>query len=192
MLDRIHITGAAGAGVTTLGRALAERLGLHQIDTDDIYWLPTEPPYQAKRPAPDRLAMLHDLFRRNPRWVLSGSLAGWGDPLISEFRLVLYLYTPVEIRLARLRQRETARFGPSVQPGGARHQEYLDFLDWAASYDTGATEGRDRFKHAAWLARLPCPVLRLDGAEPVAMLVRQVTEFIAGPAQGIPPSQPIR
>jgi adenylate kinase family enzyme len=33
--DRIHITGASGAGVTTRGRALADALALPHHDTDD-------------------------------------------------------------------------------------------------------------------------------------------------------------
>jgi len=52
----VHITGASGSGTTTLGRALAERLGWMHLDTDDFYWLPTDPPYREKRPAETRLA----------------------------------------------------------------------------------------------------------------------------------------
>ena len=43
---RIHITGASGFGVSTLGGALAARLGCAHLDTDDFYWLPTDPPYR--------------------------------------------------------------------------------------------------------------------------------------------------
>jgi shikimate kinase len=32
---RIHVTGASGAGVTTLGRALADALALPRHDIDD-------------------------------------------------------------------------------------------------------------------------------------------------------------
>jgi adenylate kinase family enzyme len=32
---RIHVTGASGAGVTTLGRALADALAIPHHDTDD-------------------------------------------------------------------------------------------------------------------------------------------------------------
>ena len=41
---RIHVFGASGAGVTTLGRALADALGTPHHDTDDYFWLPTTPP----------------------------------------------------------------------------------------------------------------------------------------------------
>jgi len=42
--SRIHLTGASGCGVTTIGRALATRLALPVPDTDDYYWLPTDIP----------------------------------------------------------------------------------------------------------------------------------------------------
>jgi adenylate kinase family enzyme len=43
---RIHITGASGLGVTSLGRALADALALPHHDTDDYLWLPTTPLYR--------------------------------------------------------------------------------------------------------------------------------------------------
>ena len=39
---RIHIVGASGAGVTTLGRAVADALAIPHHDTDDFFWLPTD------------------------------------------------------------------------------------------------------------------------------------------------------
>ena len=57
-LDRAGITGASGCGVTTLGGALAERLDAVHIDTDDHFWVATDPPYQVKRKVPERLVRL--------------------------------------------------------------------------------------------------------------------------------------
>ena len=39
-------------------------------------------------------------------------------------------------------------------------------------YDDGDFTVRSLQKHQAWLAKLPCPVLRLDGARPVPELVQ--------------------
>ena len=49
MVNRLHILGASGSGTTTLGRALAERLTYLHFDTDDYYWLSTDPPFTAQR-----------------------------------------------------------------------------------------------------------------------------------------------
>ena len=59
---RIHLMGASGSGVTTLGRAVSDRLALPHHDTDDYFWLPTAPPYQTSRPAADRLRLMREMF----------------------------------------------------------------------------------------------------------------------------------
>ena len=173
--SRIHITGASGCGVSTLGAALAERLGCVHLDTDNFYWEPTAPAFQTSRPIPERLRLLEEAFEAAPSgWVLSGSLDGWGDPLIPRFERVIFLNAPTEVRLVRLTQRERRRLGPAIDSGGALHAQHLDFLAYAAGYDTGVftgqMTGRYRARHEAWLGRLPCPVLRLDGAAPTATL----------------------
>lgn len=171
----IHITGAAGAGVTTLGRALARRTGATLLDTDDFYWLPSDPPYAEKRPIMERLRLLHEAFETAPDgWVLSGSIGEWGQPLVPLFGLVVFVLTPTEVRLERLAAREQARFGAEAcAPGGAWHQDYVGFLEWASRYETDDADGRSRAKHEAWLNTLTCPVLRLDGTRPVEALAEE-------------------
>ena len=176
---RIHVTGASGSGVSTLGAELARRLGCAQLDTDDFYWLPTDPPYRQSRPVADRLALVAAAMDAAPAgWVLSGSLDGWGDPLIPRFERVVFLAAPTELRLARLAERERRRYGAAIAPGGALADHHLDFMAYAGAYDTGVftstLTGRHRARHEAWLARLPCPLLRLDGAGPAEALADAV------------------
>ena len=172
---RIHITGASGAGVTTLGRAVADRLASSHHDTDDYYWLPTSPPYGAKRPIPDRVRLMREMFLDRSDWVLSGALESWGAPIESYLTLVVFIETPTETRLQRLRAREACHFGDhSVQPGGWRHAACEEFFEWAAHYEDGTREGRSRLRHEAWLAKLSCPVCRLDGTNPTAALTNSV------------------
>jgi hypothetical protein len=52
--------------------------------------------------------MLSETTTSPQRWVLSASLAGWGDALIPSFDLMVFLYVPTEGRLACLRRRERA------------------------------------------------------------------------------------
>jgi hypothetical protein len=65
---RLHLIGSSGAGKTTLGRTLAQALGVPFVDLDDLYW---EPGWQevghdelARRVAPT-LAL--------PGWVIVGN-----------------------------------------------------------------------------------------------------------------------
>jgi adenylate kinase family enzyme len=171
---RVHVVGASGAGTTTLGRALARRLGAVHLDTDDYFWRPTEPPFEHVRPVEARHALLGPDLARHPRWVLSGSLCGWGDVYVPRFDLVVFLTLPPDERMRRLRAREGQRYGDAVAPGGSRHAACEAFLAWAAAYDAGGLEIRSLALHEAWLAALPCPVLRLSSLEPVHDLVEHV------------------
>jgi adenylate kinase family enzyme len=174
MANRIGITGAAGCGVTTLGRALAARLGASHIDTDDHYWVETDPPYREKRDVPARLSRIAAAQARSGRWVLSGTLEGWAEGAIADAELIVFLEVPTGIRLERLRAREKARFGEALLPGGAMHEIHREFIAWAAHYEDGTQPGRSRPRHERWLAAVAKPVLRLDGTRPVDALVAAV------------------
>lgn len=165
----IHITGASGSGTSTLGAALAAELGGVHLDADDYYWLPTQPPFTHKRPAPERLASLLADVRSHAACVLAGSVVGWGDALENAFDLVVFLYLDPAIRVERLRRREIDQLG------------YADpaFLEWAAQYDTGPPVGRSLAKHRAWLARRSCRVIELVGDMSVGARVAAVLQALA-------------
>ena len=162
--------GAAGSGTSTLGCAVAEALGCPCHDTDEYLWLPTDPPYQELRPVPERLGQIERALDGSEHWVLAGAVAGWGERLVPRFELVVFLSVETETRLARLKRREAARHGPRIEPGGDLAPVHAAFLAWAAGYETGGASQRSRAIHESWLADLPCPVLRLNGHEPVEAL----------------------
>ncbi len=171
MNHRIHIFGASGAGVTTLGRILAERLGCPQFDTDTYFWIPTDPPYTTTRPIPERLAMLTADLASCDQWINSGSVLDWGDSLIPRFTLAVFLYVPTEVRIERLMAREIERYGAeALAPGGRMHQQHVDFIEWASSYETATDIVRTLTNHENWLKTLPCSVMRFVGEhDPEAM-----------------------
>jgi adenylate kinase family enzyme len=96
IMTNIHITGASGSGVSTLGKALAAATGAVQLDTDSFYWLPVEPLFTQKRPAEERLRLISDAFAdaESRGWILSGSISDWGRPLVSLFDMVVFVRTP--------------------------------------------------------------------------------------------------
>jgi adenylate kinase family enzyme len=165
---RLHITGASGSGVTTLGAALAEELALLHLDADNYYWLPTQPPFRQKRHRSDRHAMLLSDLQTGKDIILTGSIVGWGDDLENVFDLIVFLYLPASVRVARLRKREIERYG-AADPA---------FLEWAAQYDEGPEEGRSLAKHNAWLSQRQCPVLRLESNETVSERVMHVRQAL--------------
>lgn len=175
MPKRVHILGASGSGTTTLARALAVRLGCAHYDTDAYFWLPSDPPFQHIREREARRALLGADLEKPGDWVLSGSLCGWGDAFIPLFDLVVFLWIPHELRMARLREREIERYGAeALGPGGAMHAGSVSFMEWAAAYDGGGLEIRSLRVHNAWLATLPGPVLRLERSASVEANLAEV------------------
>lgn len=176
MPHRIHVFGASGSGTTTLGRRLAAAIGGRHLDTDDFYWLATDPPYTTKRDISDRIAGIERDVAGHTDWVLSGSLANWGDPLLGRFTRAVFLFLAPELRMARLVARERARYGDRVLPGGDLHVQHIAFLAWARSYDHARAPVRSLDLHERWMTRLPCPVTRLDADRPVDALCAAVLE----------------
>ncbi|MGE0001414.1 MAG: AAA family ATPase [Fimbriimonadaceae bacterium] len=170
MAHRIHIVGASGSGTSTLGRSVAGRIRGKFLDTDDFYWLPTEPPFTQKRPIPERIQMIGQAVESVEEWVLSGSLVSWGGPIERWFTLVVFLELDAEIRLQRLRDRERERYGGRIEEGGDMYDAHLAFIEWAGRYDDPGATVRSRRMHEAWLATLSCTILRLDAAAPVEKL----------------------
>ena len=162
----IHIFGASGSGTTTLGKAIAERFGYVHMDTDDYFWMPTDPMFTTKRPADERIHLMKADIEKYKNVVISGSLCDWGDVLIPYFDLVIRVETDTPTRLARLKAREYARFGERIREGGDMHGEHLAFLEWASRYDTAPPTMRSRAKHDLWQAALPCTILTVSGTAP--------------------------
>jgi adenylate kinase family enzyme len=172
---RIHITGASGSGVTTIGQALASASGLPHHDTDDYFWQPTEPPYREMRPTKDRLRLMHEMFVPRAGWILSGSLVGWAQELETIFDLVVFVSTPTPIRLERLRRREELRYGAGATAlGGRKYEDTRAFFEWAANYDDPSFNGRSRVQHEAWLQTLKCKTIRIDGTRGIGELVDKI------------------
>lgn len=173
-MSRIRILGAAGSGTSTLGSALARRLGVSHADSDGLYWLPTDPPYTTVRPAEQRLALLLRTLPVAGHWVFSGAATEWAAALEPHCDLIVFLRLDPAVRMARLRRREAGRFGARILPGGDMAATSAAFFAWAEAYDTAGSVGRGLLTHEAWLADQPAPVLRLDSKAPVDDLVAAV------------------
>lgn len=179
MSKRIYISGASGAGVSTLGAALAAKLQVPHFDVDDYYWYPTEPPFERSRPPAERINLLNGSLA-DGQWVLSGSLDGWGDEVIQRVDLVVFIDTPTLLRMARLKSRESQRYGERILPGGDMHANHQAFLAWAESYETGVQTGRSRPRHERWLKQLKLRSLRVNGETPIEPLLAEILAVIPG------------
>jgi len=164
-MPAIHILGASGSGTSTLGRSLAEQLACAWFDTDCIYWEQTDEEY---------VRLMEEAIESNPDCVISGWLGRSGDVLISRFQLIVWLRTPTELRIRRLKARELANFGERILLGGDMYETHQSFLDYAGQYDDGGMDIRSYARQKEWLERAACPVLELDGCRTTESLAADV------------------
>lgn len=169
----IHILGGSGSGTTTLGKALCDHFGYALLDADDYFWEPTDPKYTTPRKVEDRQRLLSEAIAAAGKCVISGSLCGWGDIFIPLFERIILVETSAEIRLERLKKREFEHFGGRILPGGDMHEAHIEFLAWAARYDTAGTEQRSRALHDEWLQKVTCSVVCVNGTLPEEEMLRQ-------------------
>ncbi|KEO75676.1 AAA family ATPase [Anditalea andensis] len=161
---KLHILGASGSGVTTLGQLLGKKLGVIYFDSDDYFWIKTEPPFTHKRTPNERNQLIgHDISKLE-NWILGGSIINWGDNIFPNFDLIIFLYLPHEIRMERLKKRELERYGDSLYADPNKARQFNDFIAWAADYDyaTGLAN-RTLAAHNIWLAQTKNPVLKIIG-----------------------------
>lgn len=165
MKQVIHIFGASGSGTSTLGKYISDKLGYKFMDSDDYFWLPTDPPFTAKREPSERVRLMKRDIEENENAVISGSIADWGNELMPQFTLAVRLVTDTGVRLERLKRREYARFGARIMPGGDMYDEHQRFIKWASEYDDGGLEMRSRRSHDEWQKMLKCKLLVLSGED---------------------------
>lgn len=176
MQHRIHIYGASGSGVTTLGAALSERLRALHLDTDEFYWKQTEIPYTEKNTPEQRIENIRESISDHQSWVLSGSLCSWGGPLTDLFTLAIFVYLDKDVRLKRLIEREKQRFGRRIDESGDLYEKHIEFVVWAAKYDTASPPTRSLIMHREWASKLDCPVVEVNSYKPVDELVHYIAD----------------
>ena len=142
---RIYITGASGTGTSSLALTLANKLQISHLESDDLFWENTDPPFTTPR----KSDALHELFKAktsNESFILSGDVLNWGLPekdLLQLFTHVIFLYVPWNIREKRIREREAARFKERILPNGDMYETHESFIKWASLYEQSEDHGRN-------------------------------------------------
>lgn len=174
---KLHVFGAAGSGVTTLGEALSKKLGIPYFDSDDYFWLKTHPPFTQRRAPIERNELLLKDLQQSKGWILGGSIINWGEDLFLNFDLVVFLYLPKEIRMERVRKREWERYGEVIFENPERQEQYQKFIAWAADYDEASgIAGRTLKAHQLWLEKITFPILEIIGDLSVEERERRVMD----------------
>lgn len=72
--------------------------------------------------------------------------------------------------MQRVKNRSFQKFGDRILPGGDLQEQEERFFDFVQSRPERLVED--------WVQTLNCPVLRVDGTEPIEDNIRKITEWI--------------
>ena len=176
---RINLIGASGAGKSTLAAALAQKFGIKHFDTDFYYHEETDPPFQIQRTPLDRYNLIMNDLSPHSSWVLSGAVGAWQPTPKLDYTLVVLLYLPPEIRLERLKMRESNLYGDRIKPGGDMEADHQFFMKWTSGYDDGTSEGTNTLgHHEEFFKKLNCKVLKFDRPMTTEEQLQRITEFL--------------
>jgi adenylate kinase family enzyme len=159
---KIHLLGPSCSGTSTLGILIAEKYKIPWYDTDELFWIKTDPPFTKKRERNERINLLKDIFQKNDSLVLSGSAMGWGDFIKEYLDIVIYKYVEQDLRIKRLMEREIKRYGKRIEPGNDMYKIHKEFMEWNKKYETGGMEMRSRESELFWIKDIRCKIIKLE------------------------------
>ena len=172
MSTGIIVCGLNGCGKSTLGKALAQKLGFHFIDIEDLYFTrtSTDTPYANPRSRSEVEKLLLSQVSKHENFVFSAIKGDYGEELQKYYQFAVVIEVPKEIRTQRVRNRSLQKFGSRILEGGDLHQTEKQFFRMV--------ESRSEAFYAQWLQSLDCPIIRVDGTKPIEKNVHFIVNQI--------------
>ncbi len=155
----ILIFGANGSGKTTLGRKLARLLDFQHIDHEDYCFEKTVVPYAKERPREEYTALMLNDIKKHRYFIISACKGNFGEEIESFYRLAVYLEAPLELRIERVKKRNTEKFGKRAEKGGALYEQMSGFINFVSERPLSLIEEYGK--------TLKCPVISLDGTSDI-------------------------
>ena len=164
----ILICGLNGAGKSTVGRLLADRMGYRFIDNEELYFPKTDPNYSFSDPRTKEevIRILEEMIEKDNRFVFSAVKGDYGDKLIASLDHIVLIEVPKKERIRRVRERSYKKFGDRILQGGdlfVRESKWFSLV-----------ESRPEDYVTKWLETVDCPVIAVDGT----LLPEKIVEFI--------------
>ena len=172
MARGIQVCGLNGCGKSTLGRALAQKIGFHFIDNEELFFTrnAADEPYQNPRSRAEVEKLLMEEVRRHGDFLFAAVKGDYGSAILPLYRYAVLIEVPKEIRLRRVRDRSFQKFGGRMKPGGDLYESEEVFFQTAAARPEDYAE--------SWARTLPCPVVVVDGTRPVEENVERLAGLL--------------
>ncbi|MDE5605003.1 MAG: AAA family ATPase, partial [Eubacterium sp.] len=150
----ILICGLNGTGKSTLGKALAEKLGYYFIDSEDLYFSEKNDDYSFSSQRTDKEAekILSSKIEKHNDFILASVKGNYGKDFYSFVKYAVLLNVPKDIRLERVKNRSLQKFGNRILPNGDLYEQEEAFFEFVKSRNENAVE--------KWIKTLSCPVIK--------------------------------
>lgn len=168
----IIICGLNGTGKSTLGKALAEKLHFYFIDIENLYFPKTDPNYiyASPRTRKEVEKLLLDEMKTHKNFILASVKGDYGEYIYPLIQYAILLDVPKNIRLQRVKKRSFQKFGNRMLSGGDLYEQEEKFFHFVESRDENTVE--------EWVKSLKCPVIRIDGTQPIDENTKFIIEYI--------------
>jgi adenylate kinase family enzyme len=166
MNHSIRVFGLNGSGKSTVGAALAERLGYKHMDIEDYAFAPSDVTYANPRSHEEYVRLMLEDAEKYPQFVLSAVDEDFGEEITSRFALAVWLDAPHDVRMERVRRRSYTKFGNRILEGGDLYEQEQKFFNFVASR---SLSGVEQFANT-----LACPVIKVDGTKSVSEIVDEI------------------
>ena len=166
----ILLCGLNGAGKSTIGRILVERMSWQFIDNEDLYFPKENASYLFSNPRSKEevIHLLEEKIEEDDRFVFAAVKGDYGEKLLKKLDYVVLIEVPKETRMERVKMRSVQKFGDRIQEKG-------DLADKENAWFSVVNSRPENFV-TEWLERVPCPVIRIDGTAPVEENVNYLLE----------------
>lgn len=170
----ILICGLNGAGKSTLGKALAEKLNFYFIDSEDLYFpnTPSEHTYTFSRTREEAEKALFNTVKSHENFVLASVKGDYGKAIYPFIQYTVFINTPKDIRIQRIKRRSFQKFGKRILLGGDLFEQENNFLNFVKSRAEDTVE--------EWVQCLNCPIIKIDGTKTVEENINLITAQITG------------
>ena len=155
----IIICGLNGAGKSTIGKALAKKLDFHFIDNEELYFPKTDPHYTSPRTHEEVEQLLFSEIKTHENFVFASVKGDYGETIYPFYMYAVLIDVPRDIRIQRVKNRSFQKFGNRMLPGGDLYEQEEKFFDFVKSRAENTVE--------EWVQSLSCPIIRIDGTNPI-------------------------
>ncbi|WP_312099246.1 AAA family ATPase [Niallia sp.] len=171
---RIQIIGGSGTGKSTLAKYISEKEKIKWIDTDNYLW--KDDTFTENNPMEKRKEMYQKDINSNSSYVVSGSIFMWCPDGFSNRDLLVFLSLDEDIRMDRLRDRESKRNNLSKMWLDENGEYTNDFLEWCKTYWTAKEKSMaGTYAEQEYQMKISkSPVLKLDSSKSLDELYDEI------------------